>query len=323
MPYVIGIDGGGTKTTCVFQKVEEYDPFLKPQREVNIGEGTNPLSVGFEQMTDRLHQLVQYGLEAQGILPGDVVGLCAGIAGTRLEANRLMVEHELKQLGQQLHLHPDAFYEVKSDLYVALRGAMQPADKEGILVICGTGSNAIGVSQAGHLIYNGGWGHILGDEGSGYSIGLQALKAVCKAYDRREYPTELTGMVLDALKLASEQELIHYIYREGKSKKEIASLARLVIEASTHSDRVAVAILSEAGDELVELVRGLMRKSASLHEAIPVTVAGSIFTYSDIIKNRFVEGLSVHRAGQYQPPYADPVEGAIKVAMEAISKPTI
>ncbi|OCT12921.1 hypothetical protein A8709_21590 [Paenibacillus pectinilyticus] len=320
MPYIIGIDGGGTQTTCAFQKVEEYDPLSKPQREVSVGAGTNVLTVGMETMKARLHDLIQKGLILHGIHSREVIGICAGLAGTRLEENRLVVEQVLEQIARELNLHEDIIITVKSDLYVALRGAMQPEHREGILVISGTGSNAIGLSRAGKLVFNGGWGHILGDEGSGYAIGLQALKVICKAYDRRESPTQLTGIILASLKLASEDELIHYIYGGAPNKQEIARLARLVIDASRQLDPVAVRILNEAGNELVELVRGLRSKSDDFDEATPVTVAGSILTYSDIVRNQFIEGLNVHRLGRYEPPFAEPVDGAVKVAMEAITK---
>ncbi|GGA13905.1 N-acetylmuramic acid/N-acetylglucosamine kinase [Paenibacillus marchantiophytorum] len=323
MPYVIGIDGGGTKTICAFQEVESYDPLAKPHREGDVGEGTNPLTVGIEMMRARLHHLIHHGLRARGIHPGEVIGICAGIAGTRVEANRLSVLRELEQIGHHLHVNENTIYTVKSDLYVALQGALHPKDEAGVLVISGTGSNAIGMSEDGQLFYNGGWGHLLGDEGSGYAIGLQALNAVCKAYDHRELPTLLTGMILATLKLASEQELIHYIYRDVKNKNEIASLAKLVIEASVESDPVALKILNDAGDKLVDLVRGLRSKSASLDEATPVMVAGSIFTYSDIVKNRFIAGLDVHKLGRYQASFAEPVDGAVQAAMETISEHTV
>ncbi|OAS13981.1 N-acetylglucosamine kinase [Paenibacillus oryzisoli] len=319
MPYIIGIDGGGTKTTCAFQRVENYNHLMRCQ-SIIVGDGTNVLTVGVETMKKRLHSLINEGLKVHDIQPSEVIGICAGIAGTRLEKDRLSVVLELKQIAKELHLHEDIGITVKSDLLIALRGAMHPENQEGILVISGTGSNAIGLSRNGDLAFNGGWGHILGDEGSGYSIGLQALSAVCKAYDCRESPTQLTGMILARLQLATEHDLVQYIYRDVPNKQVIASLARLVIESSIELDPVAVNILKEAGNELVDLVRGLRRKSDAFHELTPVTVAGSIFMYSDIVRNQFMEGLKVHRLGCYQPAFADPVNGAVIVAMEAITK---
>ncbi|NEW04919.1 ATPase [Paenibacillus sp. SYP-B3998] len=318
MPYVLGIDGGGTQTSCAFQRIDDDERGVQQTTSALIGEGSNPLSVGFDTMKHRIRALIKQAMIVHDIQPSDILGVCAGIAGTRLETNRISVECELKQIGHDLKFHEEVVYNVKSDLYIALRGAMHPTDQEGTLVISGTGSNAIRLSKQGQLFTNGGWGHLLGDEGSGYHIGLEALKTVCRVSDLREGPTQLTPMVLEALKLSSEHDLITYMYQVKPEKKDIASLAKLVIEASRQSDASAVRILQEAGDHLVELVKGLQRKSEGFHEETPITVSGSIFTYSEVVKRRFKEGLRTHKLGNYQEPYGDPVYGALRVAVDAL-----
>ncbi len=323
MPFVIGIDGGGTKTACAFQAMGPDGQ--TPQRGWSAtvtGEATNPLVVGFETMRDRLKRLIRQGMSEGGIVPRDIAAICAGLAGARLEADRLRMERELRRIGSDLGLPDGTAYTVTTDLDIALRGAL-PADAEqGILVISGTGSNALGLA-GGKLFRSGGWGHLLGDEGSGYALGLEALKLICRASDRREPPTQLTDAVLTALGFSGETDLIAYMYRAQPPKDEIARIAKLVIEAARRSDQAAIRLLRQAADDLIDLVRGLHRMADAFGAETPVVVAGSILTYADPVRDRFAEQLREEGLGRLQPSQGGPLDGALAVACRSIAYPKL
>jgi N-acetylglucosamine kinase-like BadF-type ATPase len=116
----------------------------------------------------------------------------------------------------------------------------------GILVIGGTGSIVLGYNDhTGATTRCGGWGHLLGDEGSGYMIGLEALRAIMKEFDGRGQATSLTPRMLAALELKSPTDLIGWTYMSGKGKTEIAALARHVHDEAEAGDAVAKRILAE------------------------------------------------------------------------------
>ncbi|KRF42948.1 N-acetylglucosamine kinase [Paenibacillus sp. Soil787] len=318
MPYVIGIDGGGTKTSCAIQYIELDGRVVSRERGITFfGEATNPQSVGWDTMICRLKDLISQAIQASDILPGEIIGICAGIAGARLEADRIRIEQSLQQIAGELKLSKEAVYSVTTDLYIALRGMLDSKQSQGILVIAGTGSNAIGLSD-GVLYKSGGWGHVLGDEGSGYAIGLEALRAVCRAYDYREAPTELSHMVLKALKISGESELISYMYPALPPKNEIASIAKLVIEASHRSDQTAIRILQKAADDLAELVRSLFLKSREFDVHTPVFVTGSVFVHSELLRERFAQHLKKEGLGHVQLSRGDSLDGALTVARELL-----
>ncbi|MNV65362.1 Glucosamine kinase GspK [compost metagenome] len=194
---------------------------------------------------------------------------------------------------------------------------MYPGQETGILIVAGTGSSAIGMAH-GQLYTCGGWGHKLGDEGSGYAIALGALQSVCRAYDRRAEPTALTELVLEALGLTEANELIAYMHEDPPSKQEIASLAKLVVTAADRSDAQAIAILQQAADDLLGLIRGLSQQTSAFGEWTPVTGAGSIFHRIEAVRTRIASGLLRERLGVMQAPYGSPLDGAITMALETI-----
>jgi len=311
--YVIGIDGGGTKTACLIRCLDTANEW-----RFVLHEGSNPLSVGFKAMHDRLQAAIRQALETYAIPANEVAAVCAGLAGVRLEEDRARAEAELRQVGLALHIPESTAYSVTTDLAVALRGAMHPGDRGGILVIAGTGSNAIGVTAKGEWFRSGGWGHILGDEGSGYAIGLKALQAVCKAYDKRGPQTALTRLVTEALHLKDAQQLISFIYREKPDKDVIAAVAKQVMEAHKQSDGAAMRIMEEAADDLAQHVRSLFDQSGEFTESTSVMTTGSIFEYAPFIKDRFTARLQSEGLGRHRPAYGDAAQGAAALALETL-----
>ncbi|WP_053218460.1 N-acetylglucosamine kinase [Virgibacillus senegalensis] len=312
MPFVIGIDGGGTKTTCLVKKAGSK------QKEIARfqGSGTNPHVVGFETAAARIGELIRSGLEAVNVKTEEVSAVCCGLAGVGRKTEEQRMQQLISDELDSLEISEYCELKVCSDSYIALRGALEPGKDEGILIISGTGSNALALTSSGRLTKSGGWGHILGDEGSGYFIGMKALNYITRAYDGRDKHTMLTGLILKRLQLEKAEDLVAYIYGERPEKQEIASLARQVIEAAELQDEAAEYILREAAEELLTHVKSLFRKNPEFTEQTVVTAAGSIFSYSKLVKDTFINGLRQRNLGTYQEAYESPAIGAARVAEE-------
>ncbi|PPA69809.1 N-acetylglucosamine kinase [Jeotgalibacillus proteolyticus] len=318
MGYVIGVDGGGTKTAYSICKLNESHPALIQPAFTLIGEGTNPQAIGFKEMASRIANTLLEFLQKESILPSEVKSICCGLAGVGRQDDETMALQALTEPLYRAGFHPDMPLMICSDLYIAIKGALKPEEKEGILIISGTGSNAIGLTGREEVVTSGGWGHILGDEGSGYQIGLQALNRLTRTYDKRADKTILSSMILTNLNMTRETELISYIYSKKSGKHDIAKLAKLVIEAADRGDPAALTILQNAADELVLHVKSLFNMHDGFNEKTIVTTAGSIFTHSEIIRERFKNELGKENLGIYQEPYSSPLNGAVLIALEQL-----
>ncbi|PYZ92804.1 ATPase [Salipaludibacillus keqinensis] len=320
MEYVIGIDGGGTKTACLFSPLIEGLPNNESEALIVIGEASNPHVVGFDVMKTRLQQLIVHGMETFAIKPSEIIGVSCGLAGVGRPEEEQQVEKVLQRIFLKLDFSEDSLFTIHSDSYIALRGAIPPDATDGILVISGTGSNAIGLANGEDIYRSGGWGHILGDEGSGYQIGLKALNQITKSFDLRGQDTILSKLILDELALEHPKELISYMYGRQPEKSEIARLAKQVIKAASQGDVVAAEILQEAAEDLLEHVESLHKKSKRFNEHTPVMTTGSIFTYSKKVEEHFTRMIHEKKLGIVQMANRSPVYGAAMIAKESVTK---
>lgn len=318
MGYVIGIDGGGSKTTYSICKISKDNPTTIHPVTTFQAKGTNPQVIGFQEMAQQIGENINNILKEYSIPPGEILSVCCGLAGVGREDDEEKASLYIREKFLSFGIDRNIRLFVCSDLYVALRGALKPGVEDGILVIAGTGSNAIGRTKEESVYKTGGWGHILGDEGSGYHIALKALNKVTRSYDLREDKTLLNEMILKKLNLPTEPKLISYIYGKKPQKNEIAGLAEVVIQAADQGDDIAIRILKEASAELVQHVRSLHRMSDQFDKDTAITTAGSILTHSVLIKDQFIKSITEEKLGVYQPSYGSPVEGAIVIAHEQV-----
>lgn len=241
--FVIGVDGGATRTRAAVLNLEG--------RELAAAEG-GPGRVDAASYESAL-QTVQATAaravaEAGTSLPA--LALCAGLAGVGREAERSAAETRLRALGLARRVL------VITDAEAALHDAF--GDGPGILVIAGTGSVAWGRAESGRLARSGGWGALLGDEGSGYDMARRALRAAVRAADGRGPDTQLLPAVLSRLNLSSPDELVPWA--ASADKGQIAALAALVGEIAERGDEVARDLLERAVRDLLAHVEVLIRK---------------------------------------------------------------
>ena len=164
---------------------------------------------------------------------------------------------------------------VVNDALVALVAGA--GSEPGLVLIAGTGSIAYGRNRASRAARAGGWGYVLGDEGSGYWIGRRALAAVVRQSDERGRPTLLTPRLLQHFGIHKPQELVHVVYYRTLRPSAIAALAIHVSLAAQEGDEVATEILTEGAEELLGTARSVISRLRLDAEPFVCVFAGGIF----------------------------------------------
>lgn len=265
----MGIDGGGTSL-----RVAIVDDDLSILARYD-GDSANPSSIGHDEAQRRIQYAVKESLAAAHLDRVDGVGI--GIAGA---SNEYATDWLLSCLQPVL---PTAPIVPSSDMEIALVGGRGQLD--GILLLAGTGSVALGIAPNGQRHRVGGWGYLLGDEGSGYWIGAQALQT-CVAW-ADGYPTEsrLPHAILETLGLQSTFDLIGWRYQRA-SQRDVAALAPLVLRLADDADPLAYEIITNGAQHLAKMARHLMQSLALGLETI--VFAGSLLT-NDTLLSRLVQ----------------------------------
>ncbi|MCL5771086.1 MAG: hypothetical protein M1479_02275, partial [Actinobacteria bacterium] len=190
-------------------------------------------------------------------------------------------------------------------------------NKNRIIVICGTGISCYGINENGVEAKTTGWDYILGDEGSGYAISLDGLKACIRAFDGRGEKTLLNKILLDKLKLKNELDLSRWVYKKPFSKKKMASIAKLVEEAAEKGDKKCIEIYENNTKELVLSVSVVVKKLNLENKYFDLVMSGGLFKCKKYFKDIIVEVLSKKFPKiKFIQLEKKPVEGAIKLAIE-------
>jgi len=295
---VLGIDSGGTKTIC--QLADSTGRVLAESR----GPGANLQALGELEVEKVLHELVEDTLGPQ---PVRVDAICAGMAGVDRPDEGATIRAILRRIGHRARLL------VVNDALIALEAALPGAP--GIVLLAGTGSIAYGRDAHGRAARAGGWGYILGDEGSGYWLGRAALQAVVRAADGRGPATLLTRRLLDHYGIRRPQDLIHEIYDRTVRPTAVAALATLVDIAADEGDQVAVALLNQASDELASAAASVAAQLSL--PAGPVITAGGRLPAGGTLAVRVQGRLAQALPGvDVRPLSVEPVTGAVRLAID-------
>jgi len=190
--------------------------------------------------------------------------------------------------------------------------------RDGVVVIAGTGSIAVGHDGAGRVVRAGGWGHVLGDEGSGYQIAQRGLNAATRARDGRGPATSLLESLPDAVGAASVEDLASRIYLEGWPAGQIAALAPVVLTAADEGDAVARGIVAAAGHELSRAAVAVIRALGKDETHLEVVLSGGVFGGSpSLVEAVRGEITAFAPAADVHLPLHEPVVGAAWLALEA------
>src|SRR3954471_325080 len=241
--HVLGLDAGGTKTVC--QLADGRGQVLAEARRG----GANLQAVGELEVEKVLHEVMEEALGDHDVIPS---AICLGIAGVDRPDDARIVRGIMRRIGYK------AKTLVVNDALVALEAGAP--DQPGVVVIAGTGSIAYGRNERNQAARAGGWGFMLGDEGSGYWIGRAALRAVLHEADHRGPATRLTALLLRHYSVARAQDLIHQVYQGTLRPSAIAALAQSVMTAFNDGDEVAIRILRSAANELESSAMSVARR---------------------------------------------------------------
>ncbi len=221
MKYIAGIDGGGTKTIVICSDLDRN--IVKEQRFGPF----NVNSIGKEGFAALLEEICAFLQET-----GQCAALCIGAAGCSNPDMQELVKTAMEQAGI-------ANWRLVGDHEIALSGALE--GKSGICIGVGTGTFCFGKNDSGERLRTGGWGHLIGDEGSGYALGRDALSAVTRDWDGYGEATSLTKAVKEEMGLDTHEKLVAYVY--GNDKSAVAACSRIVEREAAAGDAVANAIL--------------------------------------------------------------------------------
>lgn len=266
--YFAGIDGGGTKTLAV---VVDQDGHEVGRAAAG---GSNLSVIGVDRAASEIESALTAAMA--GVAAGmPLRAIWAGLAGVDHTGTYDLMLPPLRRLAHDVRLGNDAEL-----VLTALPGAV------GVALIAGTGSISLGRDATGKTYRAGGWGHILGDEGSGYDLGRQALQAATRVADRRGPDTSLLDAIMVKWNLQSPWEMIDRVYLQS-DKAAIAALSALVFDAARKGDRVARRIVRHAADELA---LDVLTVGANLDFDGPlrVAVAGGLMTHEAEFRRRVI-----------------------------------
>jgi N-acetylglucosamine kinase-like BadF-type ATPase len=297
--HVLGIDVGGTKTVCLL--ADEQGRILAEGRE----QGANLQEAGELVLEKVLHSVMERTLADRGIVPSTI---CLGIAGVDRTADEAIVRDIMKRIGYKARIL------VVNDALIALQAGV--GEEPGIVIVAGTGSIAYGRNAKGEASRAGGWGHVLGDEGSGYWIGRLALRAVVRHADGRGRETSLTPRLLAHFGMERAAELIHTVYRDDFSPRAIAGLAKYVQQSRDEGDEVASSILTRAADELLAAATAVMMRLELGEQQFSFVLAGGMFqalsSLCEQLELRLPALAPKSRTFRLQP---EPALGAVQLAV--------
>jgi N-acetylglucosamine kinase-like BadF-type ATPase len=305
MMNFLGIDGGGTKTIGVI--ADSNGRVIASQ---TVG-STNPNRVGMQQAKEELTKLIR---NLQGKLPeeGALAGCFAGMSGIHHPTRKAEMEQTLRQLLPSIPIEADI--DPVNALYSG--GSRNGA---GVVFISGTGSICFAVDPQGDRIRVGGWGYLLGDEGSGFDFGRRALEAVMKGYDGRIGLPAFTDRILRHFQCESPEDLIPAIYELSQERSKIASAAPVLFEAYNEGDSSAERIVLRGIDEMATIIHtalNRLRAGQTFQTDAQIILVGSVFQKQEelvsLLKRRLEQSGCL---AECFVPRLPPVAGAVAKAI--------
>jgi N-acetylglucosamine kinase len=298
MRYVLGIDAGGTKTVGLLAD--------ETGRVVAVARGTGAnLQTHGELEVEKVFDGI---LEAVGAR-GEIAAVCLGIAGVDRPRDEEVIRGILRRLGYRETAR------VVNDAAIALVAGAE--ERVGIVILAGTGSIAYGADREGHTARSGGYGFLLADEGSGYWLGHQALRAAVRSADGRGPQSALAALVFESLGVGSVAEMVPVVYEKGLPKFRIAAHAGLVQQASDRGDAVATALLEEAALELSLAARAVAQRISLGGGPYRVVLAGGVFKACPSLPGRIERCLGLPGA-ELVPLRVEPAQGAVALALDLL-----
>lgn len=271
MKYIIGVDGGGTKTEAVAYNLDGTVLKTSLKGFANLLNGKDE---ALNNIVDSIRELIdELGKDK-------LQGVYLGIAGMEVGDNtKYILEAVKKAFGIEATLMNDGELALKA----MLKG------EDGILVIAGTGSIVFGINNE-KVARCGGWGHLLGDEGSGYKISIDALKNILFEEDNSLEKSDLTLAIMKEFNWSSVEEIVEFVY--SSSKDEIAKVAPIVSRFAESGDDFARCVLEKEAIALAKTTQNVYEKLG--FENCSIGLVGGVVRKSKIMRETFENCLNKH-----------------------------
>ncbi|WP_019243304.1 MULTISPECIES: N-acetylglucosamine kinase [Bacillus] len=280
---LLAIDGGGTKTLAV----------LTDCTGKIIGRGkagaSNYHGVGEERAKQSLQVAIEEAINNTEMNEWDnrrIERAVFAIAGIDTERDEGIAKTIVEEALKNLSIEVETLY-VENDCLSAMLGATGQCP--GGLMIAGTGSIVYAHDGKGHIVRVGGWGHLLGDEGSGYWIGMQAIQIAMRMHDGREQKSELYTLLLRHFDFDSAEELCDWMYSSHFSVKKVANLAVIVHKAALSGDKISEKILLQASEQLAELLITGLSKLQIVNCQWRIILQGGILQNNDFVQQKVIQ----------------------------------
>jgi N-acetylmuramic acid 6-phosphate etherase len=302
---IIGIDGGGTNTRAQLANIRG--------EVLGTGEAgtSNPMVHGVQAAQHELDLAIERAFTSANRPRERVAALCMGLGG----AGRAREQQELMEWAKQ---HIADHVDVVNDAQIVL--AAGTPDNWGVAVIAGTGSFVWGRNREGETARAGGWGYLIGDEGSGFDLARSALRAATQYADGRGEPTNLLNGILEFWGLSTPPDLLTRVYRSGLTHADIAKLAPLVIREAEDGDIVASRLVNDAADQLALGVAAVSRALRFGTSTFPLALTGGVLLGTEFYRQQLERALQTHQC-QCVPIELvyQPVLGAVRLALKLAS----
>lgn len=310
MDYILGVDGGGTKTVI---RITDYQG--NTVSEIITGAG-NYKSVGISLAEENITEGILNAIRQIDNKNGDVFfsSSCFGLSGLDSKQDEkifknIIFNNKIKKL-----LHPDKIT-ICNDSRIGLAAGTD--NKNAIMIICGTGSNCFGINEEGEEAKANGWDFILGDEGSAYEIGVKALRSIMRAFDKRGTKTLLTHTILKELNIEDVQGLIDWCYNIPFSSERFAALTKTVCVTAELGDKLSIKLLKDEAMEALLSISVVAKKLKLKSRQFDIIYVGSVFRCEKYFRQVLTEKLKERFPKINFAPLKDkPVSGAIKMAIK-------
>jgi glucosamine kinase len=294
----LGIDGGGSKTTCAIGDEASVLATV-------VSGPSNITRVGEARARESLQQAIREACTAAKIEAREVECVCAGVAG----AGREEVANIVRKIIAEVI---PTKINVTGDMPIALEAAF--GTRPGVIVIAGTGSVAYGRNAQGTTARAGGWGYAISDEGSAHWIGRNAVCEALRAADENENIPPLLEKLMQVHGAHSLDEFV----RAANANPDFAMFFPVLVDAAEAGDRMAQTILAQAGRELARLAATVLRRlfgGDGSSSPVPVAVAGGVFRHARMVGEVFCDEIcKLPRRVDFRREIVEPVWGALEMA---------
>lgn len=308
---ILAVDGGQTSTKAI----------VATSTGIILGAGTgSPCDHfhgphGYARNRDAIHSAATTALRTANRSAGDIVAAGLGLTSAPRESD---AGPQVAAIVAEL-CSPDVLW-VDADYVSNLAGAS--LGKPGVVVIAGGGSIGYGTDRHGSEALAGGLGYLMGDDGSGWFIGLSAVQAAARGSDRRGMPTALLPAVLEHFGIPSIREIMRILYDASFTRDRVSRIAPIVADCAMSGDRVAMEIMTTAGARLGEIALGAIRQLDPSDETVSVYPTGGVFAAGPILTEPFQVTITTGwPTARIRQPRFPPVVGALIHAFRELGEP--